>query len=457
MKETLLELLEREQWPGNATILAEISDMDEVDIASAFDDLDNQKDIRLFRLLPKNIAADVFSYIVKDKQQELLETLSDREQGALINDLFADDAADLIEEMPAKVVTKLLKNANAETRQNINNLLKYPDGSAGSIMTVEYVRLKENQQVSEVFDIIRQHGVDKETIYTCYVVDAKRTLIGVVSVKDLLLAKPDAKIKDIMKEHPTSAHTTDSQEAVADIFRKYGHISIPVVDSEEKLVGIVTVDDVLQIIAEQHTEDIHRMAGVKTSENPYIKTSVLRHSRNRIVWLFILMVSAMVTGGIISAFETQLAAVPMLIAFIPMLMGTGGNAGSQTSTQIVRGMALGEIPKGYVLKIWWKEIRVALIIGVGLGIFNFLRIILLEGLILSGSVTGEIAKIAMVVTFSLCCTIVMAKSLGCLLPMLAKKLKFDPAIMAAPLIASILDTLSLLVYFGFAAMILHIA
>ena len=391
----------------------------------------------------------------KEKKQEIIQTISDAEQAALINDLFADDAADLIEEMPANVVTKLLKNANAETRQNINSLLKYPEDSAGSIMTMEYVRLKEDQQVSDVFDIIREHGVDKETIYTCYVVDNKKTLIGVVSVKDLLLASPKAKIKDIMTENPHRAHTIDPQGEVAEMFRKYGYLSLPVTDSEEKLIGIVTVDDVLQVIEEEHTEDISKMAAVKPSDAPYMKTSVIRHSRNRIVWLFFLMVSAMLTGGVLSIFEDRLLAIPILIAFIPLLMDTAGNAGAQTSALVIRGMALGEIKNRDLFKVWWKEIRVASICGILLGAVNLARILLFDGLIIKGNVSGQLALVSLVVTMTLCCTVIIAKSVGCLLPVFAKKCKMDPAVMSAPLITTIADVLALLVYFGFAAIFLQ--
>ncbi|MDR0462547.1 MAG: magnesium transporter [Christensenellaceae bacterium] len=456
MKENLLNILQNEVWPGNAAILACIKDMDEVDIADAFTDLDAQKGTQLFRLLPKNIASDVFAYIDTDEQKDIIQTLTDTEQATLINDLFADDAADLMEEMPPEIVVKLLKNANAETRQNINNLLKYPEDSVGSIMTVEYVRLKEDQVVGEVFDVIRKYGADKETIYTCYVADNDKTLIGVVSVKDLLLAKPDAKIKDIMTPNPKHAHTMEHRGEIAEVFRKYGFISLPVVDNEEKLIGIVTVDDILHVIEAETTEDMQIMAAVTPSDAPYLQTSVIKHSRNRIIWLLLLMVSAMLTGGIISTFEGKLTAVPMLIAFIPMLMDTGGNAGAQASTLVIRGIALGEITMRNTLKVWWKEVRIALICGTVLGLLNFVRILIFDGLLLGSGVTAEIARIATVVTLTLCFTIVIAKSIGCLLPIFAKKVKLDPAIMAAPLITTIVDAFSLLAYFGIAAVLLHI-
>lgn len=448
MKEKLAELLEGDGQPSAAVLLAEIEEMDEADIADVFENLDTAKAVRLFRLLPKKIAGEVFSYIVPGRQQAIIETITDKEQAYIINELFADDAADLIEEMPANVARKLLNNATEETRKDINMLLKYPDDSAGSIMTTEYIRLKEQTTVKEVFDIIRRQGVHKETIYTCYVTDSNKKLSGIVSVKDILFADPDAKVGDIMNPSVIRVSTTDTYDKVASMFTKYGFVALPVVDSDDIIMGIVTVDDVLQVIKEEHTDDLSKMAAVKPSDTTYLKTSVVRHSRNRIVWLLLLMVSAMLTGGIISGFENTLTAVPMLIAFIPMLMGAGGNAGSQASTQIIRGMALGEITTRQVLRVWWKEVRVALLCGIGLALVTFLRVIAFEG------TTDYYLRIAAVVSLSLCMTIVMAKSLGCLLPMGAKKIRLDPAIMAAPLIATILDALSLLVYFGIAIALL---
>jgi len=450
VNETLLELLKSDEMSGAAVIHAHIKDMDIVDIADLFENLDAGKDVRLFRLLPKVIAADVFAYITPEKQQAIIEILTDKEQASIIDDLFADDAADLIDEMPANVVKRLLQNASPETRQNINHLLKYPDNSAGSIMTVEYFKLKPDYQVGDVFDIIRQYGVNKETIYTCYITDDKKTLVGVVSVRDLLFAEPGAKVKDIMTETLQTAHTLDTREQVAATFKKYGMISLPIVDSENKLVGIVTVDDVLQVMEEEHSEDIARMAAVRPSDTPYLKTGVYKHSRNRIGWLLILMISAMLTGFVITGFENVLVAVPLLMAFVPLLMDTAGNAGSQTSAQVIRAMALGEVTTKHIIQVLWKELRVAVLCGVVLSIVNFARIIVFEGV-------GEQAlNVAIAVTLSLCLTVIIAKTIGCLLPIIAKRLRIDPANMAAPLITTIADVLSLLVYFGFASLLLNI-
>jgi magnesium transporter len=412
--------------------------------------------MRLFRLLPKHIASDVFSEISHREQHQIIAAMTDKEQAFIINDMFADDAADLIEEMPPKVVKRLLENATPETRQEINLLLKYPDGCAGSIMTTEYVKFKTDETVKQAFDAIRKYGTHKETIYTCYVVDDTKTLIGFVSVKDLIFADQKQTIGEIMRDSVMFVHTLDDTNTVQDMFAKYGFLSLPVVDSENKLVGIITFDDVIDTVKEKHTEQIHLMAGVTpNTDTPYLKTSVMRHSRDRITWLLLLMLSAIFTGLVISKFEMQLSLFPILIAFIPMLMDAGGNAGSQSSAQIIRGMAIGEISAKDTLVILWKEIRVALICGVILGIVNFIRVVFLEGLIMS-SVNAEILRVATVVTLSLCSTIIMAKILGGLLPIAAKAMKMDPAVMAAPLITTILDVLSLLVYFSIATIILGI-
>ena len=456
MKEKLIELVHSEASTA-AEVHTHILQMEEHDIAEAFDDLDTAKAVKLFRLLPKNIAADVFAHIDTDVQQTIIETITDKEQAAIINDLFADDAVDLIEEMPAGVVRRLLKNASPEVRDDINFLLKYPEGSAGSIMTVEYIRLKQHHTVKHAFDIIHEHGVNKKSIYTCFVTDDKKTLIGFVSVRDLLLAKPSATIGELMTSAVIHLHTTDDQEHVADQFKKYGFMSMPVVDSEDKLVGVITVDDVLHVIEEEHTEDISKMAGLKPLETSYLKASVLRHSRNRIMWLMILLVSAFLTGSVISGFENALVAMPILMVFIPMLMDTAGNAGSQSSAQIIRSMALGEITPKIWLNVLWKEVRVALLCGLGMGIVVFGRIMLLDNLAFQSTITDGINQafgIACTVTLALCITVLIAKVLGCLFPILAKLVRIDPALMAAPLITTIADVLSLLVYFGLATLFL---
>ena len=454
MVNALLTLLEPEKFPSAAAVHAQIKEMNDADIAEVFKHLDTQKAVKLFRMLPKRIAADVFINIDSAKRKEIIELVTDKEQAFLIDDLFADDAADLIEEMPANVVQRLLKNASPEQRQNINYLLKYPDDTAGSIMTVEYVRLKPEHNVARAFEIIREFGADKKSIYTCYIIDDKRSLLGYVSVKDLLLAKPDTTVESLM--HKTLIHATTHEDLteVANKFKKYDYITMPVIDSEEKLVGIITVDDILHVIEEEHTEHVAHMGKFRPSDKPYLQTTVVRHSMNRIVWLTVLMLSAILTGLVISRFEDKLAALPALFAFVPMLCDTGGNAGAQSSTQIIRSMALGEITTKQWLAILWKELRIALICGVILAIITFARILAFG---MGGSHTGDkIMRIATAVSLSLVITVIIAKTLGCLLPVLAKLCRVDPALMSAPLITTIVDTMSLLVYFGFATLFLGV-
>jgi len=428
-----------------------------IEIANELEELDTAQGVREFRLLPKTIASDVFIELSSEKQEEIINVLTDKEQSTIINDLFTDDAVDLIEEMPPNVVGRLLKNASEEVRSEINALLKYPNDSAGSIMTTEYVRLTENQTVKDVFETIRQYGVQKETIYTCYVVDDKRHLIGIASIKDLLFADPRATVRDIMRGNVISVHTKSTYKEVMATFTKYGFVALPVVDNDNMLVGIITVDDVLRVIGDEHTGDILKMGAVKPHDTPYLKTSVWAHSGHRIAWLLVLMLSATITGAIISGFENRLATMIALVAFIPMLMDTGGNAGAQTSTQIIRSMALGEITPKNWLTILWKETRVALICGVVLGAVNFVRIMLFNGIWNAGETgTGGWMTIALVVTLSLCCTILIAKTVGGLLPILAKKCHVDPALMAAPLITTIVDATTLVIYFGIAIAILGI-
>jgi len=446
MLDDIVELM-NENPISPAKLLGIISKMNIVDIAETFDCLGREKTIQLFRLLPKKISADVFAYIDPDKQQIIVEALTDKEVGKMIDQLFADDAVDFIEEMPANVVKRVLMNINEEKRKTINQLLQYPDDSAGSIMTTEYVDLKEDSTVSMAFDYIRATGVNKETIYTCFVINRERLLLGVVSVRTLLLAKPQDKISDIMDSNLLFAHTTDDQEKIAAMFTKYNLLSLPVVDKEQRLVGIVTVDDIVQIIEEEATEDIEKMAAVNPSDEPYFKTGVFKHSRNRIFWLLFLMLSATITATIISSFEEALTALPLLVAFIPMLMDTGGNAGSQTSAMIIRGIALGEIQFKDTLKALWCELRVALICGCALGAVNLIRILIMN--------EGNF-KLSLTVTLSLIATVVIAKSTGCLLPLAAKKIKIDPAVLSAPVITTIADAASLIIYFSLAKVILGI-
>jgi magnesium transporter len=444
MKELILPLITADPVDV-ARLKPLLLQMNTVDLAEVFDELSKEQVIQLFRILPKGIAADVFSYIGADKQQILVETLSDMEVGEIVNQLFVDDAVDFIEEIPANVVKRVLQNVNPEKRSLINHVLQYPDDSAGSIMTTEYVDLWEDATVREAFEIIRRIGLNKETIYTCYVIRRDRLLVGVISAKTLMLAGPDERIGDIMDTNLVFAYTTDDQESTAGLFKKYGLLAMPVVDKEQRMVGIITVDDIVQIIEEENTEDFEKMNALKPSEEPYLKTSILTLARNRIIWLLVLMLSATITGGIISQFEDALALLPTLVAFIPMLMDTGGNAGAQASTLIIRGMALGEIGIKDIAQVLWREIRIGTICGLGLGLVNFVRIYLMN---------GRSAVLSLAVTASLFITILMAKSVGCVLPLFAKILKVDPAIMAAPLITTIVDGASLIIYFSIAKMVL---
>jgi magnesium transporter len=439
MKEQLLTLMDGQI--DMSRLKALLPQMNTADIAEILEDSSREKIIQIFRMLPKSVAADVFSYTDADEQQIIIEALTDSEIGEIMNRLFADDAVDFIEEMPAGVVKRVLQNVNPEKRRVINQLLRYPEDSAGSIMTTEYVDLPEDVTVQEAFDAIRATGLNRETIYTCYVIRRDRILVGVVSAKTLLLAKPRERIGDIMDTKLVFAQTTDDQEKVAGLFKKYGLLAMPVVDTEQRLVGIITVDDIVEVIEEENTEDFEKMNALAPSDEPYLKTSILKLARNRIVWLLVLMLSATITGGIISGFEDSLAILPALVAFIPMLMNTGGNAGAQSSALVIRGMALGEIRLRDILRVLWREIRIAALCGIALGATNFARVYFMN---------GKNAVLALTVTLSLFATVLTAKSVGCILPMFAKRLKVDPAIMAAPLITTIVDGTSLIIYFSIA-------
>ena len=419
--------------------------MNIVDIAELFEELDKENIVRLFRILPKDMASEVFAYVDSDEQQVIIETLTDSEISEIMNKLFVDDAVDFIEEMPANVIKRVLQNVQSEKRKLINQILQYPDDSAGSIMTTEYVDLREDATVQEAFDTIRNTGLDKETIYTCYVIRRDRLLVGVVSAKSLMLASPTDHISDLMDTNLVFAHTTDDQEATAEQFRKYGLLAMPVVDKEQRLVGIITVDDIVEVIVEETTEDIEKMSALAPSDDPYLKTGIIKLARNRIVWLLVLMLSATITGSIILSFEKSLAVLPILMSFIPMLMDTAGNAGSQASTLIIRGMAIGEIRKRDLLRVVWKELRVGAICGLVLGIINLVRVYLMN---------GQNIMLSFTVTISLFLTILMAKTIGSLLPIFAKRINIDPAIMAAPMITTIVDAASLTVYFSMAKLIL---
>ena len=371
-----------------------------------------------------------------DVQQKLVEMLSDTELGYILDDMYLDDYVDLVEEMPANVVKKLMQVSSPENRKLINEYLRYPEDSAGSLMTNEYVYLKPRLTVGQAFDVIRNTGIDKETIYTCYVISGEKQLEGVVTIRELLLADPNAKVGDIMNTNVIHAHTLDDREEVAKLFSKYDMISLPVVDKEERLVGIITVDDAVDVLQEENTEDFEKMAGMAPSEEEYLKTPIWKLAKNRIVWL-VLMLSSMITGAMLEHFEAAIAAIPLLVSFIPMLMDTGGNSGTQASTMVIRGLALDEIEPRDAARVWFKEIRVALLVSAGLALINFGRI----------AIQYHDVAVAAIVSLTLIATVCIAKSLGCLLPMLAKKLKLDPALMATPILTTVTDAASILVYF----------
>ena len=393
------------------------------------------------------MAADVFSYLGVDNQQFIITSLSEKDAAGIINNLMADDATDLLEEMPANIVKKLLANANPETRRDINHLLRYPEDSAGSIMTVEYVDLKESMTVEDAIARIRNVGVDSETINICYVLDAKRTLVGTVALRYLLISPPDAVIGEIMHENVIYINTLMDQEEVARQFQKYDFTAMPVVDNENRLVGIITVDDIVDIMQEEATEDMEKMAAIVPSDKPYMKTSVYVTWKKRMPWLLLLMISATFTGSILTTFADALMAYGALIAYIPMLMDTGGNAGGQASVTIIRGLSLNEIEFKDAFRVVWKEIRVAVLCGLTLAAANFIKLLLLDRVEL---------MVAIVVCLTLVVAVMIAKIVGCTLPMLAKRIGFDPAVMASPFITTIVDVLSLLVYFQIATYLLHI-
>lgn len=419
-----------------------VAEMNEADVAMLMEQLEEEEMLKMFRILPKDLAADVFSYLEVENQQTIITSLSERDAAVIIDNLMADDAVDLLEEMPANIVKKLLANASPDTRRDINQLLRYPVDSAGSIMTVEYVDLKESLTVAEAIERIRKVGLDSETINICYVLDAQRKLLGTVALRYLLLSEPDEIIGDIMHENVISIHTLMDQEEAAAQFKKYDFTSMPVVDNENRLVGIITVDDIVDILEEEATEDIEKMAAIMPSDKSYMKTGILETYKKRIPWLLLLMVSATFTGQIISHFEDALSTCAALIMFIPMLMDTGGNAGGQASVTVIRGLSLGEITYRDTLRIIWKEARVALLCGVTLAVANFAKLMLFDRVGFS---------VSLVVCLTLIVAILIAKLIGCTLPVLAKRIGFDPAVMASPFITTIVDALSLMVYFQFAS------
>ncbi len=443
--EILQELLESRQY---TKLRQTISEMNTTDIAAAMGEMEEEDSLKMFRILPKDMAADVFADLELDNQQYIIRSLSDREASSIIDNLMADDATDLLEEMPANVVKRILANASPETRADINHLLQYPEDSAGSIMTVEYVDLREDMTVNDAIDRIRKKGVDSETINICYVVTKQKVLVGTVALRYLLIMKPDEIIGDIMNTNVISINTMTDQEEAARLFQKYGFTAMPVVDNESRMVGIITIDDVVDILEEEATEDIEKMAAIVPSDKPYPKVGIFETYKSRIPWLLFLMVSATFTGAIITGFEDALSAYVVLTAYIPMLMDTGGNAGGQASVSIIRALSLKEIEFKDLFKIIWKEIRVAVLCGLTLSAANFLKLLFFDRLAIT---------VAAVICLTLLIVVTIAKLVGCCLPMLASKLGFDPAVMASPFITTIVDALSLLVYFNIATNLLHLA
>lgn len=442
--EIIEKLLKEQKYKDIRDILKEQND---VDVAEMLEQLSNEDMTRVFRVLPKDDAADVFSYMSSDKEHALIESLTNKELSNIINELYSDDMMDLLEELPANVVKRVVAASNSETRRDINHLLRYPEDSAGSNMNIEYVDLRANMTVKDAIARIRKIGVDKETINTCYVIDNYRHLLGIVTLRKLVLSSQMNLIEDIMNDNLITVHTMDDQEDVAREFQKYDLTSMPVVDNENRLVGIITVDDIVDILQEETTEDIEKMAAIMPSDKPYIKTGPFETYKKRIPWLLLLMISASITGKIIQGFESALASSVVLTAFIPMLMDTGGNSGSQASVSIIRALSLDEIKSGDVFKIIFKEFRVAILVGITLAFCNFIKMMLLDRVTI---------MVAVVVCSTLIVTVIIAKIVGCLLPVFANRLGFDPAVMASPFITTIVDALSLLIYFTIATNLLNL-
>lgn len=438
------ELIERNKLLELCEYLQELNS---VDVANQLMDLEDEELVLVFRVLPKDIAAEVFSYLDKDSQQHIVESITDREVTQIVDKLFLDDTVDFIEELPANVVKKVIRNTSPQKRELINQFLQYAQYSAGSIMTIEFVDLKAYMTVKEAINHTRKTGTTKETLETCFIIDQARHLLGSVTLKDLILSEDDMIIEDIIDTNLISVQTSVDQEEVAHLFKAYDLVTMPVVDKENRLVGMITIDDVVDIIEQENTEDFQKMAAMAPNEEPYLKTPVLSLAKHRIIWLLVLMISATVTGRIIQGFEEVIQSVVILASFIPMLMDTGGNAGSQSSTLIIRGLALGEITTHDYLKVMFKELRVGSVVAIVLSVVNFLRIYFIEHVEFMVGIT---------VCASLFFTVILAKVVGSILPIIAKKLKFDPAIMASPLITTIVDAFALIVYFMLARTLLGI-
>ena len=451
MEESIIEQINELVKSRKIAQLRELLEsVNSADFPSLFEEIDDEDMVVIFRLLTKDKASDVFVELDPDQQEKLINNFTDKELKVVVDDLFMDDTVDLIEEMPSNVVKRILKNIKPSDRRVINELLKFPEDSAGSIMTTEMIELKENMTVDKAFQIIKNTGIDKETIYICYVVDNSRKLIGTVAIKDLLISERDVLIKDILEENVISVLTTEDQETVAKMFDKYNFMAMPVVDTENRLVGIVTIDDAIDVMQDENTEDFEKMAAMTPTEDTYFKTSVFRHAKNRIIWLLFLMLSSTFTGLLLERFQTAIAAVPLLVAFIPTIMDTGGNCGSQSSTLIIRGLALDEIKLSDIFRAIWKEIRVSFMIGAVLAVVTGLRIFLQY----DGIHNDQSIKIAFIVGVTLMATAMIAEIMGCVLPMLAKRLKLDPAIMASPLITTVVDLCSMLVFFSIATAVM---
>ena len=440
----ILHLIESKSY---VELKKELVDMKPVDIAEILDPIDPNTTLLIFRMLPKDVAVEVFSHFSNNQQREIINAITDKELNYILDELFFDDMIDMIEEMPANVVNKILQHSTADERKLINQFLKYPQDSAGSLMTIEYVELNQNMTVKESMDHIKEVGLNRETVYTCYVINKNRVLEGIVSLRVLVTSEEDELVKDLMVdvEDIVFVKTHDDQETVANLFIKYGYLALPVVDKERRLTGIITVDDIMDVMEQEATEDFQKMAAMEASDDAYLDTSVFRLAKHRIPWLLILMIGAALTGGIITRFEDVLSSMVVLTAFIPMLMDSGGNSGSQSSTLIIRGIAIGEVSLADKWKVLWKEFRVSVIVGSTLGLVNFLKNMFIDRVGIQVSITVSVTLVA---------TVVMAKMIGGMLPLLAKKLKLDPAIMAGPLITTLVDSFALILYFTIASMFL---
>ena len=442
--EEIVELLEQNK-------LAELKEIlineNPIDIADVFEDFPKEKYLIIFKLLPKDFSSEVFSYLSSEKQQDVIENITDDEIKFIVEDMYLDDTVDFIEEMPANIVDKILKNTSSDKRKLINQMLKYPENSAGSVMTVEYISFKDNYTVKQAIEYYRKVAIDKEETDICFVTDTKKKLVGIISLKTLILSKDDSYIQDEMDTNFVSVLTLDDQEEIAALFRKYDLTTMPVVDHEDRLVGVITVDDIVDVIDQENTEDIQKMAAMNPSDEEYLKESVVSLAKHRILWLLVLMISATFTGLVIKKYEDILQSAVYLATFIPMLMDTGGNAGSQSATLVIRGIALEEIEFSDIFKVIWKELRVSVLVGFILSAVNFIRIYYF---------TRSGLETSLVVAISMFLTVIMAKVIGGVLPLVAKSLKIDPAIMASPLITTIVDTAALIIFFKLSVIFLHI-